>query len=252
MYVMKMQKPILIIVVVAIVLLVVGFVLGNSMNDFLRDIIATTVGILIAVFLTWFFFEKRASMLLDRVDKTLERNEEYQQSVQKSWTENNLLPIAVTLLEVNHQLLHDLQGIEDDVFIGREDISTEAEKVLKEVDDFFRPIKDSFIKINSAAANSLTQSSKLLDRLESYLKAGPDWTKDDPRIAQFIQEAITCMDNMPLDLFLYSNVHPMSRRVRLQAGSFEKTIGEVWCTSLWRYITELVNLTIAIDKKVHR
>ena len=251
MRVMKMPKPLLAVLVIAIFLLVVGFVLGDRMNDFLRDVLAAAVAVLIAVLLAWFFFEERASMLLHRVGTILERNEQYQRSVQQSWTENNLRPIAVQLLEVTHQLLHDSQGIEDNVSIGRQDISLEAQKVLREADDFSRPNKHSFIEINSAAASSLTQSSKLLDRLEAYLKAGPDWIKDDPRIAQLIQEAVTCADNLPPALFIYSNVHPMARRVRLQPGSFEKIVAEVLCTSLSRYITELANLTIALDKKAH-
>lgn len=253
MCVMKMQKVILIVLVIAIVLLVIGFVLGNNMNDFLRGIIATVVGILIAVLLAWFLFEKRASILLNRVNKILEKNEQYQQSVKKSWAENNLVPIAAHLLEVTRRILDDLQGIEDDVCIGREeDISLEAQKVLGKADDLFGPNKDSFIKINSEAATSLTQSSKLLERLEAYLKVGPDWIKDDPRIARFLQEAITCMENIPTDLFVYSNVKPMARRVRVVPGSFENIVGEVWGTSLWTYIREVGNLTIAIDEKVNK
>ena len=252
MCVMKMRKPLLAVLFTAIVLLVVGFVFGNRMNDFLSAVLATSAGILFAVLLAWVLFEKRGSVLLNRIYKILERNEQYEQSVQKSWDEKNLLPIAVILLEVTHQVVHDLQEIEDSVCIGRENISDEAEKVLKEMDNFFRPRKDSFIKINSAAANSLTQSSKLLDRLEAYLTAGPDWIKDDPRIAELIQESMTCMDNMPVNVFIYSNVHPMARRVKLVAGSFEIKVSEVWCTTIWHYLEQLTNLTMALDKRVHR
>ena len=251
MCVVKMWKTLLAVLVTAIVLLVVGFVLGNRMNDFLRDLLATVVGISIAVLLAWVFFEKRASMLLSRIGAILERNEQYQRSVQQSWAKKKLLPIAIILLEVTHQLFHDLQDIEDNVSIGREDISQEAEKVLEEVNTFFRPNKDKFITINSAAASSLTQSSKLLERLEAYLKAGPDWIRDDPWIAELIQEAVTCRDNLPASVFIYSNVHPMARRVLLQPGSFEIRVAEVHCTSLWRYLEQLANLTIALDKKVH-
>lgn len=256
MCVVKIRKPLFAVIgagIAAVVLIVVGFRFENVLTDFTKNFIAGLSCIFIAFVIAWVFIERRASMWLeDRIGKVIERNEQYRQSVQQSWTENNLLPIAVILLEVTHQLLHDLKGIEDNVSIGREDISLEAQEVLREADDFFQPNKDSYIKINSAAASSLTQSSKLLDRLEAYLKAGPDSIKDDPRIAQLIQEAVTCMENLPPSLFLYSNVHPMARGVRLQPGSFEKNVAEVWCTSLWRYITELANLTIALDKKVHR
>ena len=254
MCVVKIRKPLFAVIgagIAAVVLIVVGFQFGNMMADFTKNFLAGLSCILIAFVIAWLFIDKRASQLLGKIDKLLERDRQYQRSVQRSWAEKVLLPIAVILLEVTHQLFHDLQNIEDNVSIGRKDISQEAEKLLEEV-SASRPNKDKFITINSAAANSLTQSSKLLDRLEAYLKAGPDWIRDDTQIAELIQEAITCMENLPPSLFLYSNIHPMARRVRLQPGSFEKNVAEVHCTSLWRYLEQLANLTIALDKKVHR
>ena len=255
MCIVRIRKPLFAVIgagIAAVVLIVVGFQFGNMMGDFTKNFFAGLSCILIAFVIAWLFIDKRASQLLGKIDKLLERDRQYQRSVQRSWAEKVLLPIAVRLLEVTHQLFHDLQNIEDNVSIGREDISQEAEKLLEEVSAFFRPNKDKFITINSAAANSLTQSSKLLDRLEAYLKAGPDWIRDDTQIAKLIQEAVTCMDNLPPSLFIYSNIHPEARRVRLQPGSFEKSVAEVHCTSLWQYLEQLANLTIAIDKKVHR
>lgn len=252
---MKIRKPLFAVIgagIAAVVLIIVGFQFGNMMADFTKNFLAGLSCILIAFVIAWLFIDKRASQLLGKIDTLLERNRQHQQSVQLSWAERVLLPIATRLLEVTHQLFHDVQGIEDDVSIGREDISLEAGKVLKEVDAFFRPNKDKFITINSAAANSLTQSNRLLDRLEAYLKAGPDWVRDDPQIAGLIQEAVTCMDNFPISVFKYSNVHPMASRVRLPPKFFKDTVGEVHCTSLWDYIKRLVNLTIALDKKAHR
>ena len=255
MCVVKIQKPLFAVIgagIAAVVLIVVGFQFGNMMADFTKNFLAGISCILIAFVIAWLFIDKRASQLLGKIDKLLERDRQYQRSVQRSWAEKVLLPIAVILLEVTHQLFHDLQNIEDNVSIGREDISQEAEKLLEEVSAFFRPNKDKFITINSAAANSLTQSSKLLDRLEAYLKAGPDWIRDDTQIAKLIQEVVTCMDNLPPSLFIYSNIHPEACRVRLPPKFFEDTAGEVHCTSLWHYIEQLANLTMALDKKVHR
>ena len=113
--------------------------------------------------------------------------------------------------------------------------------------------KISLLQSTQQQANSLTQSSGLLARLEASLHAGPDWIRDDPQIAGLIQEAVTCMGNFPAGVFTYSNVHPMASRARLLPKSwFEDTVGEVHCTSFWGYIRELANLTIALDKKVHR
>ena len=256
MCVVKIRKPLFAVIgagIAAVVLIVVGFQFGNMMADFTKNFLAGLSCILIAFVIAWLFIDKRASQLLGKIDTLLERDRQYQRSVQQSWAEKNLLPIAVILLEVTHQLFHDLQNIEDNVSIGREDISQEAQKVLKEVDAFFQPNKDSFITINSAAASSLTQSSKLLERLEVNLKAGPDWIRDDAQIANIIQEAVTCMTYFPANVFTYSNVHPMALRAAfLPKSFFEDTVGEVHCTSLWRYLEELANLAIALDKKVHR
>ena len=255
MCVVKIRKPLFVVIgtgIAAVVLIIVGFQFGNMMADFTKNFLAGLSCILIAFVIAWLFIDKRASQLLGKIDTLLERDRQYQQSVQRSWAERVLLPIATILLEVTHQLFHDVQGIEDDVSIGRKDISQEAEKVLEEVDAFFRPNKDSFITINSAAAHSLTQSSRLLARLDASLKAGTDWIRDDPQIAELIQEAVTCMDDLPPSVFTYSKVHPNARRVRLPPKSFENTGDKVWCTSLWRYLEQLANLTIALDKKVHR
>lgn len=256
MCVVKIREALFAVIVtgiVAVVLIVVGVQFGNMMPDFVKSFIAGLSGTLIAFVIAWFIINKPASQLMDNIDTLLERDRQYQQSVQRSWAKSVLLPTAIQLLEVTHQLFHDLQNIEDDVFIGREDISQEAQKVLTEVDTFFRPNKDNFITINSAAATSLTQSSMLLARLEASLKVGPDWVRDDPQIAGLIQEAVTCMGNFPDGVFTYSNVNPMARRAGLLPKSwFEDTVGEVHCTSLWHYIERLVNLTIALDKKVYR
>ena len=252
MCVVKIRKPLFGVIgagIAAVVLIVVGFQFGNMMDDFTKNFLAGLSCILIAFVIAWLFIDKRASQLLGKIDTLLEKDRQYQLSVQRAWAEKILLPIAFRLLEVTQQLFYDLQNIEDNVSIGRKDISQEAEKVLEEVDGFFRPNKDKFITINSAAANSLTQSSRLLDRLEAYLKAGPDWIRDDPQIAELIQEAVTCMANFPAGVFTYSNIHPMACRVRLPPKFFEDTVGEVHCTSLWHYFDRLVNLTIVLDKK---
>ncbi len=250
---MKMGKILLAVAVIIIIVVVVGFITENRLSDFAKNLLAGVPIILLAFLLGWFFVEKRASMWLGKIGTLLERDEQHQRSVQRSWAETVLSPLAVILLEVTHQLFHDLQDIEDKVSIGWEDsISQEAKKVSKEVDAFFRPDKDKFIEINSAAASSLTQSGKLLERLEAYLKSGPDWIREDTQIAKLLQEAVACIGNLDPALFMYSNVHPMSRRVQLPPKAFEHIVAGAHCTSLWRYLSELTNLTIALDEKVHR
>jgi len=253
MCIVKIRKALFAVIVtgiVAVVLIVIGVQFGNMMPDFVKNFIAGLSGTLIAFVIAWFIINKPASQLMNNIDTLLERDRQYQQSVQQSWAKRVLLPVAFILLEVTQQLFHDLQGIEDNISIDSKDISQEAERVLKEVDAFFEPNKDKFITINSAAANSLTQSRVLLDRLAGSLYAGPDWVRDDPQIAWLIQETKTCMGYFPDGVFTYSNIDPMARRARLLPKSwFEDTVGEVHCTSLWNYLDRLVNLTIALDKK---
>lgn len=251
---MKMWKILLAAAVITIVVAVVGFVTENKLSDFAKNLLAGVFSILLAFLLAWLFFEKPASMWLGRIGTLLERDEQHQRSVQQSWAETILLPVALILLEVTHQLVHDLQGIEDDIFVPKqESISQQAKKVLGEVDALLRQKQDYQIEIFPAAARSLTQSGRLLDRLEAYLNSGPDWIREDVKIANCLQEASRiAIDNFNPNLMLYSNIHPMSRRVKVLPKDFEGVVGIVHCTSLHMYLEELIRLTIALDDKVHR
>ena len=154
MCVVKIRKALFAVIgagIAAVVLIVVGYQFGNMMADFTKNFLAGLSCILIAFVIAWLFIDKRASQLLGKIDTLLEKDRKYQLSVQQAWAKKILLPIAFILLEVTHQLFHDVQGIDDDVSIGREDITQEAQKVLEEVDAFFRPNKDKFITINPAA-----------------------------------------------------------------------------------------------------
>lgn len=249
---MKIWKILLAVAVITIVVAVVGFVAENKLSDFAKNLLAGVFSISLAFLLAWLFFEKPASKWLNRIGVLLEREEQHQRFVQQSWAETVLLPIALILLEVTHQLVHDLQGIEDDIFVPKqESISQHAKKVLVEVHDLFRETQDKQIEINAVAARSLTQSGRLLDRLEAYLQSGPDWIREDVKIANRLQEALRkATDNFPPNLMLYSNIHPMARRVRLLPKDFETVIGIVNCTNVQLYLEELANLVIALDDKV--
>lgn len=238
---------------VAIVVAVVGLTMENWLTDFTKNLLAGIFSISVAFVLAWLFFEKPASKWLKRIGALLEREEQHQWFVQQSWAETVLSPIALILLEVTHQLVHDLQDIEDDIFVpDQESIFQQVKKVLAEVHDLFRETQDKQIEINAAAARSLTQSGRLLDRLEAYLQSGPDWIREDVKIANRLQEALReATDNFPPNLMLYSNIHPMARRVGLLPKDFETVVGIVNCTSVQLYLEELANLVIALDGKVH-
>lgn len=111
---MKMWKILLAIAVLAIVVAVVGFITENRLSDFAKNLLAGVFSISVAFLLAWLFFEKPASKWLKRIGVLLDREEQHQRFVQQSWAETVLLPIALILVEVTHQLVHDLQGIEDD------------------------------------------------------------------------------------------------------------------------------------------
>ena len=250
---MKMRKILWATVGVAIVVAVVGLTMENWLTDFTKNLLAGIFSILVAFVLAWLFFEKPTSKWLKRIGVLLEREEQHQRFVQQSWAETVLLPTALILLEVTHQLVHDLQDIEDDISVpDQEGISQQAKKVLVEVHDLFRETQDKQIEINAAAARSLTQSGRLLDRLEAYLQSGPDWIREDVKIANRLQEALRkATDNFPPNLILYSNIHPMARRVKLLPKDFETVVGIVNCTNVQLYLEELANLVIALDSKVH-
>ncbi len=252
---MKMWKILLAIVtVVAIVVAVVGFITEDRLSDFAKNLLAGVFSVLLAFLLAWLFFEKPASTWLGRIGTLLERDEQYQRSVKQSWAKTVLLPLALILLEVTHQVVHDLQGIEDDIFVpSQESISQQANKVWDEVSAFFQQKQNEQIGINRAAASSLSQTYKLLDRLEAYLASGPDWIRGDAKIVEYHQEASRrAIDSLPLALVSYSNIHPMSRRVRVSPQDFGQIVVTAHSTSLQLYLEELTGLARALNDKVHR
>lgn len=85
------------------------------------------------------------------------------------------------------------------------------------------------------------------------MKSGPEWIREDVKIVNRLQEASRrAFEDLPPNLMLYSNVHAMSRRVRVLPKDFEHIVDTTAGTSLQLYLEELTSLAIALDDKVHR
>jgi len=241
------------VAIIVISLIFVGFHTENVLADFPKNLLAEIIGILAAFFIGWFFFERRASSWLEKVKGLLEKMERQQQEGRLTWARDVGHSIALLLVEVTHQLVHDLQRIEDDIPAPwQKSVSQHAEEVLSEVANLFRGSEDGQMEICQAAAVTLTQSNGLLERLQTLLQTGPDWIRQDAEVTQGLEEALRQTEQFHPSLLLALNVHPMTRRVRVLPGAFDNIAGHVWSVSLHLYLEQLLRLAKALDEKARR
>lgn len=241
------------VAIVALSLVLVGFFKENILADFSKNLLAEIIGILAAFFIGWFFFERRASSWLEKVKGLLEKMERQQQEGRLIWAKDIGHPIALLLVEVTHQLIHDLQRIEEDIPAPwGKSVSMHANEVLREIANLFRGREDGQMEICQAAAETLTQSNRLLERLQTLLQTGPDWIRQDVEVTRSLEEALRETEQFNPSLLMVRNVHPMARRVRVVPGGFNNVAGHVWSVSLHLYLEQLLRLAKALDEQARR
>lgn len=240
--------------IIAISLVLVGLFTESVLADFPKNLLAEIIGILAAVFIGWFFFERRASKWLEKVKGLLEKMERQQREGRLIWARDTIHPIALLLVEVAHQLVHDLQHIEENLPAPWEQsVSGHAEVALGEVVSFFGGREDGQIEICQAAAATLTQSYRLLERLQTLLQTGPDWIRQDVDVTQGLEEALRTTEHFDPHLLMVRNVvHPMARRVRILPGDFDNIAGHIWSVSLHQYLEHLLRLATVLDEQARR
>ena len=211
------------------------------------------MGILAALFIGWYFFERRASIWLEKVKGLLEEMDKHQHEGRLRWASDTGHPIALLLTEVTYQLVHDLPRVDEDLPVPWEQsVTAHAEAAQREVRRFFGRMEDGQIEICQAAAATLTQSYRLLERLQTTLQTGPDWIRQDVDVVQGLESALTIAESFSPSLLTVGRVDPMSRRVGILPGGFDTIEGNAWSVTLSLYLEKLLKLAKALDEQARR